>query len=235
MRITAALKTVVRDQLARHGFELRREPTFASFLRSRDVDMIVDVGANIGQFATLLRARRYQGRIWSFEPTADAFNILESKARHDKSWQATRTALGETAGTVAINVATKSEYSSIRAASSVGHSYDVGIATATAETVPVTTLDAMLSNDPAQAIFVKIDTQGYEREVLLGGRETLKRAVGLLLELPVEQLYEGVWSFHEAMAFVADFGFEPAQIRMVNPRHTDWHSAVEFDCVFRRR
>ncbi|MBY0509067.1 MAG: FkbM family methyltransferase, partial [Rhodospirillaceae bacterium] len=102
------------------------------------------------------------------------------------------------------------------------------------ESVAVVALDGY-DVGAAQAVFLKIDTQGYEREVLAGAGTLLKRCVGLQLELPIEHLYKDVWSFNEALAFVDNLGFVPAQIRMVNALHDDKASALEFDVIFRRK
>ena len=53
------------------------------------------------------------------------------------------------------------------------------------------------------------------------------------MELPVIHVYDGEWQFHEALRFMADLGFVPAQIQPVNFHGADNVSAVEFDCLFR--
>ena len=84
-------------------------------------------------------------------------------------------------------------------------------------------------------ILLKIDTQGYEKQVLQGGRQTLSRMKGVLMELPIIQLYEGNWQFHEALEFMASAGIVPAQIHPVNYHSKDRVSVVEVDCLFRPR
>lgn len=71
--------------------------------------------------------------------------------------------------------------------------------------------------------------------MLAGATQLLPRCVGLQLELPVEHLYENVWSFAEAVTQLDRLGFLPAQFRMVNPIHDDPASGIEFDCIFRRK
>jgi hypothetical protein len=58
---------------------------------------------------------------------------------------------------------------------------------------------------------------------------------GVLLELPIIHLYERTWQFHEALAFMAERGFVPAQIHPVNYHWKDQASLVEVDCLFRMR
>jgi hypothetical protein len=112
--------------------------------------------------------------------------------------------------------------------------YDCGPAART-ETVPVVTLDDVLAGDPACDIFLKVDVQGFEKQVLEGAQEVLNRTVALYLELPIQHLYEGSWTFREAINFIDDLGFEPAQFRMVSSLPDDPACAVEFDSLFRRK
>ena len=87
----------------------------------------------------------------------------------------------------------------------------------------------------SKAAFLKIDTQGYERQVLLGAPECLLNVLGVQMELPIMHLYEGAWKFHEAVAYMSDRGFEISNIVPVNYDQTDTVSLVEVDCIFRRR
>ena len=65
----------------------------------------------------------------------------------------------------------------------------------------------MPPRDPGSKILLKIDTQGYERAVLEGAKETLKRVSGVLLELPIINIYKDNWRFHEAVADMIEAGF----------------------------
>ena len=84
-------------------------------------------------------------------------------------------------------------------------------------------------------MLLKIDTQGYERQVIEGARKTILQAAGILMELPVIHTYQGEWHFHEALKYMFDRGFVPAQIQAVGYHGADKSSAVEFDCLFRPR
>lgn len=224
----------MRAALQRRGMELLSGPSLFGFLQSRQVDLVLDVGANVGQYALGLRERGYHGLIRSFEPVSDVFARLAAAAAGDRNWRVARCALGAQAGVAQINVFRNSVFNSLKPQSGLGAAFGSGFDLARVEEVEVRTLDAVMADDPAQAIFLKIDTQGFEQEVLAGGRQLLKRCVGLQLELPVEHLYEGVWSLTEALEKMREAGFAPAQIRPVTSLQDDSVSAVEFDCVFRR-
>ena len=220
------------------GFELTRTPSQSAFLRSRSVDLVLDVGANRGQYAKGLRKEGYRGRIQSFEPVSTVFAKLQTASARDANWHARHCAVGENAGIAEINVSKNTVYSSIRQQTTMSAEFSYKSAVVATESVAVISLDAIMSepqNIGYQNIFLKIDTQGYEKDVLLGAVNVLKRCVGIQLELPVEHLYQDVWSFNDALLHMEALGFVPAQFRMVNPLHDDPASGIEFDCIFRQK
>ena len=83
-------------------------------------------------------------------------------------------------------------------------------------------------------MLLKIDTQGYEKEVIEGAKQTISRVADILMELPVIHTYKFEWHFHEALKYMFELGFVPAQIQAVGYHSVDNVSAVEFDCLFRR-
>lgn len=216
------------------GHELLNIPSQSSFLKSRDVDLVLDVGANRGQYASGLRREGYRGRIHSFEPVSTAFAKLARLASGDRQWETFNHAVGAEPGTAEIQVSKNSVYSSIQPHTDMIADFSYKSAVVSTEQVEVKTLESYAS-DPAERIFLKIDTQGFERNVLDGARPIMGKVVGIQLELPIEHLYEGVWSFREAIDYMDDLGFTPAQFRQVNPIHNDKACAIEFDCIFKRK
>jgi FkbM family methyltransferase len=179
-------------------------------LAQRDVDLVIDVGAADGGYGTALRSFGYAGDVVSFEPQAAAFARLEHTIAGDPRWTARRCALGPEAGEVTMNIASNSTSSSILpmldshidAAPSVRY---VGT-----ETVRVSRLDDEVRDVVAahRRPFLKIDTQGFEREVLAGGGDTVAACVGLQLELSLVPLYDGGMLIDEAVAWAYGQGFQ---------------------------
>jgi FkbM family methyltransferase len=162
-------------------------------LRHHEIDLVLDVGANVGQFAIELRRSGYRGRIVSFEPLADAFAELQIAARGDASWRVVKLALGADKGTSVINRAANVESSSFlamlpRHLEAAPHSNYRAT-----EVVEVETLDAMFGEycSGARRIFLKIDTQGFESQVLDGATESMARIDLVQLELSLVPLYKG--------------------------------------------
>ena len=204
------------------------------FVVDREIDIVLDVGANVGQFGKSLRASGYRGKIVSFEPIPSVHKILAEKASADGNWETHNFALGEVATETTINVTDYSTFSSILPQTMAATQFDDTATVTHAEAIKVGTLDdccPVLTGNP----LLKIDTQGYERQVLEGARHVLPKMKAILMELPIIRLYEGVWQFHEAIEFMAEIGFVPAQIHPVNYHSADAVSLVEVDCLFRPR
>ena len=225
----------IRNLLRRRGFELRRVPTLIDFLEARDIDLVYDVGANEGQFAVELRLAGYRGRIMSFEPVTQVYETLTQAAKQDAAWDVRRLALGSRTAEIAMNVSENTVFSSILPQTAMAASFDHQARVQRTEVVPMAKLDDIFEEDRGSRVFLKVDTQGFEREVLEGARESLRKFLGIQLELLIEHLYQGTWSLAEALGFMADAGFVLSQVRSTNVLKSDRTSSVELDCVFRRR
>lgn len=236
-RVPGALRSVLR----RFGRDLTEHPKphwrqLKRLLDHFKIDLVLDVGANVGQYAGYLREAGYAGRIVSFEPLADAHAALARRAAGDAGWTvAPRMALGATQGEIEINVSNDRDMSSllelrpeILAASPTSR-------TVAREKVRLTTLDAVFA-DYARAgdrVLLKIDTQGYERQVLDGAERTLPRLAGIQLELSLIPLYAGETTWLAMIERLAAHGFEP---RLVIPGYFDRHLVrlLQVDGVFFR-
>ena len=76
---------------------------------------------------------------------------------------------------------------------------------------PVTTLEAAIKQHckPADRVFVKIDTQGFEKQVLEGIGNAWPQITGLQVEMSLFPLYEGEATFMELCSTILAKGFEP--------------------------
>jgi FkbM family methyltransferase len=157
------------------------------------INIVLDVGANAGQYASGLRKSGYKGRIRSYEPLHEAFASLSIKAAHDNAWIVVNSACGAKKQTATINVA-KNSYSS-----SLLPILDKHVQNAkdskymSQEEISVCSLDeevlsSLTANDK---VWLKIDTQGYEAEVLKGAVGLMARVSGVECELSILPLYDG--------------------------------------------
>lgn len=163
-------------------------------LKAHDINVLFDVGANIGQFVSELRMYGYTGKIISFEPLPQAYESLTLQAGQDANWIVhSRCAVGASIGEIEMNVSRNLVSSSILPMLSVHENAAPESRYTHTEQVPLITLDSVLEEYTSLSdnVFIKIDTQGYEWAVLDGASQALKQSKGLLLELSLVRLYDG--------------------------------------------
>ena len=183
-------------------------------LDAQGIDLVLDAGANIGDYGTELRRHGYKGRIWSFEPRQSAFRQLERRASGSPPWDTTRIALGAEVGTASIHVS-RNEYSSslldlhpthLAAEPEAGYTGS--------EEVEVRRLDDVLTGRATDGskIYLKVDTQGFEKKVLEGASRSLETIRCVQLELSLRPLYMGETLFTEMLIWMAERRFRIAAL-----------------------
>ncbi|SON63254.1 hypothetical protein MSIMFI_04784 [Mycobacterium simulans] len=214
MNLSYRAREIVRRtgiEVSRYRADLDSKRNFMNQLKSHEVDVILDVGANSGQYGAGLRAAGFNGRIVSFEPLSGPFSQLERKASADPRWECRRCALGDSDGTITINIAGNAGESSSVLPMLKSHQDAFPPANYVGtEEVPIHRLDSVVSEilRPGDAAFLKIDVQGFEKQVLAGSTSTVnERCVGMQLELSFLPLYEGGMLIREALDLAYSLGF----------------------------
>jgi FkbM family methyltransferase len=200
------------------GLDVRRLDPLASeharlalLLAAHHVDLVLDIGANAGQWAHELRRAGYSGDMISFEPLIQAHAELTKIAAQDEKWSvAPRVALGEQNADVEIHVSGNSVSSSLlemlplHAAGAPKSAY-VG-----SERTPMVTLDSLIGNviPAGRRIFCKLDVQGYEAKVLSGATNLLRNTIGIQMEISLAPLYKDQPAFGELLETMSRSGFE---------------------------
>lgn len=179
-------------------------------MESYGSDLVLDVGANAGQYGLQLRNDLgYLGRIVSFEPLSTAFRQLERKAEGDGAWGLFNVALGDRNETQRIHVSRNSQSSSLldmlpAHLNSAPESDYVG-----EEDVEVRTLDSLFERVAGahENIWLKIDTQGFEDRVIRGAERSLARIRTLQVELSLVPLYGKQLLLDEMVALLRGRGY----------------------------
>ncbi len=224
-------EVVASWRMPRLSYARRLQGLFKHF----GITSVIDVGANAGQFRDLMRGEvGFAGPIHSFEPDPALAAALARRAAADPAWTVHPCALGASAGTAAFNVMENSEYNSFHSpdAREARHAANGNRVARTVE-VEVRTLDAAAAGFPDLAhAFLKIDTQGFDLEVLKGGNAVARQVPMAQTEVSLRKLYSGSPSMQDSIAAFGVLGFAVADLFLVS---TDGgQRAVEFDCVMVR-
>ena len=199
-------------------------------------DLLIDIGANSGQFVLASRGFGYRGPVVSFEPSSAAFERLQLTAAADPRWEVLHRAIGATDASVVLNIAGNSEASSSilpmlelhqRAAPESRYKSE--------EAVEMLRLDTWMTAEAQvqKRVALKIDVQGFERQVLEGARATMREVAAVRMELSTHHLYEGDWLWNDAANWLLAQGFALAGVA---PGFVEPGSGVmlQFDAVFIR-
>ncbi len=203
------------------------------------IDCVLDVGANVGQYHDFLRNKvLYEGTIVSFEPVSRHVEFLRERARADKDWHIEGYALGAKDGSLPINVMVSDQFSSfLQPDNSRVRDYDGLNVPCHVENVTVRTLDVVLpvlqERLGFERPYLKLDTQGFDIEVLQGARESLPAVRALLTEASVIGIYKGMPGYMDTIRYLDERGFDITGLYPVS-RDSSLR-LVEFDCVMINR
>jgi FkbM family methyltransferase len=194
-------KPLLADLSRKLGWDVRKYNVansewlrLVAILETHRITTTIDAGANTGQFASRLRRAGFRGRIISFEPLSTAHAQLTRTAARDSNWVvAPRIALADHDGNLKINVAGNSVSSSLLPMLPEHLRAEPGAHYTNEEQVQCARLDHAAARYITRddRVFLKLDVQGYESQVLAGAENTLPQVRCLRLEVSLVPLYEG--------------------------------------------
>ena len=140
-------------------------------------ETVFDVGANVGDWTQLLHALNPKITIHSFEPTSGAFSKLAA-CNFPNNVHLHHIGLSSAPGSAQVHLfGDASGMNSLHNRNGLEDSNGLSPATTT-EQVQLTTLDRFCEENSVRSIdFLKIDTEGHEVDVLLGGRESFASGI----------------------------------------------------------
>lgn len=211
------MKKLIKKILKKLGYEVRGynitysgELQLKRLIEIENIDLVLDVGANEGQFAKNIRENGYRGKIISFEPLSSAYKKLKKHAEKDTDWVVhERCAVGESSEVMRINISENSVSSSLLPMLEAHSSAAKKSIYIDSEFTEVRPLDSLMEKYDVEGrkILIKIDTQGYEWCVLKGAPELLKKTSVILCELSLVELYQGQKLWRDVVGFLYDIGF----------------------------
>ncbi|MBE9124877.1 MULTISPECIES: FkbM family methyltransferase [unclassified Coleofasciculus] len=188
----------------------RKGAKILKMLTLHEIDLVLDVGANSGQYARSLLDIGYQGKIISFEPTSSAYEQLVLSSQNNPNWEvAEQCAVGNINGEIEIHISANSESSSVLNILPTHVDAAKKSAYVGSEVVKIYRLDDLVSHRLSyfRSPFLKIDTQGYEDRVLQGSAKIIAQIQGLYLEMSLVPLYEDQVLFEDMLITIKNLGF----------------------------
>ncbi len=199
----------IKRLLNRFGYDIKKHhPTLETTIRPLGISTIIDVGANIGHYAKGMRALFPDAAIYSFEPLESCYAKLQETMKGDKNFTAFNVALGDAKGETMIEHSSFHPSSSLLKMSDLHKKLYPKSKDSVKETIRIDRLDdALAAADLKKGIFVKMDVQGFEDKVIIGGKETLKKASAVLIESSFVSLYEKQPLFDDIYQLMRELGF----------------------------
>ena len=237
------INKIIKKVFRKLGFDLTRYNPASSqnarileFFSIYKIDTVLDIGANIGQFAMGLRESGYKGHIISFEPLSEAYSHLLINSKNDPNWIiAPRMAIGNEKGKKTINISGNFVSSSILKMTDTHIKGALKSAYIGSEEIYIDKLANVVGNylGNGENVFIKIDVQGYELEVLKGAVNILSKIKGMQIELSLVPLYKSQLLFLDMLVYITNLGFE---LWDISPGFRDRQSGklLQFDGIFFR-
>ncbi len=209
---------------------IEHEALFASF----DFDTVLDVGANIGQFAVTAHCANPCARVYCFEPLAGCVERLRALAQDYPRLTVFDHGLGSEAARFEINVASNLGSSSILEFTDLQFESYPDVSVTGKESIRVETLDTVATAEMTQGrTLLKMDVQGFELEVLKGAVATLDAIEAIYLEASFLPLYAGQPLASDLVVWLDRHGFGLAAVYNV-----DTGAGImpkQADCLFLRK
>lgn len=173
---------------------------------------VVDIGANDGQWISDIKHRGYNGPALSIEPLKENYKKLV--AQNLKNVITLNCAVGNMNGEIYINKASNNGLSSSILELDSSHKEAApNVKFINKEKVKILKLSKILAANKHQNIYVKIDTQGYEYEVLKSiSKSNLNRIIAFEIETNLVSTYKNCVLIEDVIKFLRNKGFKPLRI-----------------------
>ncbi|MDB5243614.1 MAG: hypothetical protein JWP57_4239 [Spirosoma sp.] len=215
------MKKLIKNIFEKLGFDIVRidnvygRNPYADMVRiiKDDQPMIFDVGANVGQTIMLLRQYFPKSVINSFEPNLSTFEILKQNVAKMHEVRIWNYGLGSVHGQTTFFENSHSDMSSFLKLDKMGWGDEKK------SIAEITTIDQFCAEQKINTIdLLKIDTQGFELEILKGAETIiLNNRVGLIyLEVIFSKMYKNLPSLGDLYNFLTKRGYKLVSIYKIH-------------------
>lgn len=203
-----------------------------NWLAKYGINQVIDIGANDGQFANESSQVFSSSSYHCFEPIPSIFSSLKNRFINNPSFHFYNIALGIEDAIGTINLNEYSPSSSILEMEKLHKDSFEFTKNSTKQEIVIKRLDDFIEAiNPTQHTMVKIDVQGYEMQVLLGGSSFIKRSKVVIVEMSFEKLYKDQPLFHEVYTelYRLGFSYHGNLEQLISPTTSE---ILQADCIF---
>tara|TARA_A100001015_G_C14966637_1_gene703233 strand:- start:933 stop:1631 length:699 start_codon:yes stop_codon:yes gene_type:complete len=227
------MKKITKKLLSSLGYEIKKKSNYFNFTE-HNIDLVFDVGAHVGEFGTKIRESGYKGKIISFEPQTEIFLELKNVVKKDTNWILhPRCALGEKNKLENINILSETNCSSILKPNLKLFELDKSITKIRVEECNVYSLDYIINKyySISKNTYLKIDTQGYDKNVLDGFQKNIEKIKFIQLEAGLYDLYEDEKLYEYYIEFFKSVNYELWDLKPF--AYNKFGRLVQFDMIFK--
>lgn len=229
------IKKYIKKALLKFGYNIERYKKYFDF-KYHNINCVLDVGAHLGQFAKKIRNDGYDLDIISFEPQIEIYKKIKEASKNDDRWKIfPRCALGKSQGKDILNIFSETQCSSILKPNQKFFDHDQSFKQIDTTECDVYNIEYIFDLEKLhnKNIFLKIDTQGYESEVLEGCGEKINLINFIQLELCTYNLYFNEKKYDYYFDYLKKRNYELFDIK---PFAYDKHGRLmQFDCLFKNK
>ena len=201
-------------------------------LGNLDMDLLLDVGANRGQFSLMARILHPHLPIQAYEPLAAEAAVYRAIHGAQRGIELHEQALGDKDGSVDMHISGRADSSSLLPIGELQAHCFPGTAEVGTKRVRVATLDSLPVHwRNARRALLKLDVQGFELNVLRGATAALLNCAFVYVECSEVPLYAGQALRPDIENFLRAQGF--VQRGCVNPLYVEGR-LVQADYLFGR-
>jgi FkbM family methyltransferase len=247
MSLKRAVLSMTKDTLARAGISVTWYPPPGSYERHlrtfftrKNINCVLDVGGYNGTYASELRASGYDGLIISFEPVPLSYKLLTERMKSDGAWVGQPYGLSSATRSAVIHTYGKGDFNSLlNLKDDAEKAYGLDSSKRSEVTIQLRRLDEVLPQLVATHlsgpphIYMKLDTQGHDKDVFEGAAGVLGLIEGFQSEIPAVQCYDNMPSMPQLIEYYSGRGFVPIGFYPVNTFASSMVTP-EFDVLFTR-
>ncbi len=195
--------------------------------------LVVDIGANRGQFTLATRQACPAARVLAFEPLPQPAKVFRKLFADDDKVRLFSVAVGSEPGEATIHVSARDDSSSLLPITVTQNALFPGTAEASTQIVQVVRLEACLDSvELCGPALLKLDVQGFELTALQGCESLLDGFSWVYTECSFVELYEGQALADEVIAWLRERGLSLCGV--FNMAYDKWGKAIQADFLFER-